>query len=239
MSTPFNQGFAVAATVATAEKLNRECNTPLSFSEQFKLLDDRTIKVDTDGDLSLVVTCGDQSKTFRVCSQQMRSASPVWYILLDPNSEFATVRDGNLYLNDDNLEAVLIILLACHHKYQRVPQSIGLDTLMAICVVADKYDCINELRSWIHNWVDKVYSSSVLYGPQWPFIAWVVGDMEKFKAVTAHLISVCATNDSGQCLSRSGDVLDELLLPDLPSKYIPSRFSAQPCVPFIFLSSNV
>ena len=164
----------------------------------------------------------------------MRSASPVWYAMLDPESRFSTITNATYQLEDDNLEALFIILLACHHKCHLVPQSITFYTLHAICVTADKYDCIGELWPWISKWVEQVDKVTILYGPEWPLIAWVVGDMELFKTVTGRLVSACATNDSDQCLSRSGEVLDDLLLPDLPSKYISSAFPLSPMFPLRF-----
>ena len=212
---------------------------PLSFSEQFKLLDDRTVCINSKGDLDLVVSCGEQSRTFRIFSQVLRSASPVWCVMLDPDSKFATIKKGTFYLEDDDLEALFIILLACHHRYQDIPQSIEPDILLAICVIADKYDCIGVLWPWACDWVDRAYSSAVSYGPEWSIISWAVGDMNKFKKEVARLSLNCATNDLGQCLYKSGEVLNEFLPPDLPSMYTSNDFSALSPISETILISKV
>ena len=110
---------------------------------------------------------------------------------------------------------------------------VDLDILMAICVIADKYDCIGVLRLWISDWVHdnwsySIRSPAVMYGPEWPFIAWVVGDQDKYRTATSCLISACITNDSGQCLHKSGQVLDDILPPDLPSKSISNTSYTMP-----------
>ena len=216
----------------------------LSFSEQFKLLDDRTISATRVGDLDLVVSYGEESKTFRVSSHFMRSASPVWHTMLDPDSRFATIKAGTFQLEDNNLEAIFIIFLACHMRYQEVPQSIELDVLMSICIIADKYDCVGVLWPWIDKWVEDnwaidIRSPTGLNGPEWVFVAWVVGDMDKITTAISELVSTCATNVSGQCLHKSGKVLDDFWPPGLSGEHISDIPSAHCYSALRSMSANV
>ena len=92
----------------------------VSFSDQFRLLDDRTINVDPNGDIILAVhQDDDESKTFRVSSQVMRLASSHWRKMLDVNLGFQeATMTGTISLREDNIQAVFLVLLASHLKFQ-------------------------------------------------------------------------------------------------------------------------
>ena len=55
---------------------------------------------------------------------------------------------------------------------------------------------------------------------EWSFIAWVTGNEEIFKRTTYQILITCKTNDSNKCISGFGDVLNDVLPPDVSGKYL-------------------
>ena len=195
---------------------------PITFSDHFKLLDQRTLYVDPSGDVELVATLGDNSKTFCVSSHAMRHASPAWRAMLDSANGFneASFGEKPVKLHDDDFEALFIVLLASHLKFLDVPAEVGFDTLIEICVVVDKYDCIGVLSPWLPGWVSHWATESHIgeNAPEWSFIAWVTGNEEIFCRTTYQILRTCRTNDSDKCMNESGDVLDDFLPPGVSGK---------------------
>lgn len=152
-------------------------NAALSFSDQFKLLDDRTINVDLNGDIILAVHQGDdddESKTFRVSSQVMRLASSHWRNMLDVELGFQeATTTGTISLHEDNIQAVFLVLLASHLRFQDVPEKLTFTELYELCVTCDKYFCIGVMRPWIYGWMSPWKTKAV--DAELARIAWVVG----------------------------------------------------------------
>jgi len=82
-----------------------------------------TIEVDPAADLRLLVQHGDHQITFKVSSEAMSLASPVWRTMLDPAGPFKESQSDNGEINfpDDDSEALLILLVAAHLRFQDVP----------------------------------------------------------------------------------------------------------------------
>ena len=198
-------------------------DAPTTFSDQFKLLDQRTLYADPSGDVELVAIHGDDSRTFCVSSHAMRRASPAWRAMLDPANGFkeASLKEP-VKLHDDDFEALFILLLASHLEFSDVPAKVDFNTLFEICVVVDKYDCIGVLSPWLPRWVSELATKSHMseHGPEWSFIAWVTGHEEIFKCTTDRILFSCKTNDTGQCINGSGDILDHVLPPGVPGGYL-------------------
>ena len=220
-TSPSNQDSSVAA------------GAPTTFSDHFKLLDQRTLYVDPSGDVELVAIHGDESKTFCVSSHAMRHASPAWRAMLDPANGFneASFGEKPVKLHDDDFEALFIVLLASHLKFLDIPAKVEFDILVEICVVVDKYDCIGVLSPWLPGWVSQLATESHISenGPEWSFVAWITGNEEIFKHTTYQILISCKTNDSGECIDCSGDILDEVLPPGVSSEYIATSAWTSQC----------
>ena len=181
----------------------------------------RTIDIDPDGDIYLVVGDDEQSKRFRVSSHAMRLASPVWKAMLSPKYGFKESVSGteDITFPEDNFEAFFIVLLASHLKFQAIPSHTSSELLVAICGICDKYDCVSVLGPWISAWVDEwlPHGDPIDFGSQ-VFVAWVVGDTKFFQNITEELVDTCYTNSTGNCLSSFSKNLDRDLPPGLPGE---------------------
>ena len=141
-----------------------------------------------------------QAKSFRVSSSAMKLASPVWRAMLSIQNGFKeSTHAEDIVFPDDDCHAVFLLLLACHLRYQDIPEQLGFRQLIALCVVCDKYDCISLVRPWILTWMSpwKICVGQAGF-EEWAFIAWVVGDEDIFKRATDPIVLTCT-----KCLPAS------------------------------------
>ena len=196
------------------------------LSNALDLAADRTIHIDPDGDLDVAVGVDTEAKTFRVSSKVVCLTSKAWRAMLSHGFKETNPGADPITFPEDDIYAFFIILLASHLKFHLLPSSIDVKHLFQLCVLGDKYDCIRVLRPWLTDWMSPWAGYLTYYGcEEWAFITWAVGDEEKFKSATEHLLLNCKTNDSKQCLDLSGRVLDDKLPPGLLGKYPVLRFS--------------
>lgn len=145
----------------------------------------------------------------KVSSKAMSMASPVWRAMLDPKGRFRESQPGNDEIDfpDDDAEALLILLLAAHLRFQDVPQELYYEQLLKICVACDKYDCVSLVRPWISRWqARQIHHAGQDYYEDWIFIAWTVGDQETFERIGRRFVKTCRTgsNDPGRCTTPWG-----------------------------------
>ena len=185
-----------------------------------ELAADRTIHIDPDGDLDVVVGLEDEAKTFHVSSKVMCLTSKAWRAMLSHGFKETNSGADPVTFPEDDTYAFFIILLASHLKFHMLPSSIDFEQLFHLCVLGDKYDCIRVLRPWLTSWISP-WKDRMLHEwyEEWAFISWAVGDVGKFKSMTERLLLKCKTNDSNQCIASSGTVLDDKLPPGLSGKY--------------------
>ena len=169
------------------------------------------IVIDPAGDIELLVHHGNQWMTFQVSSKAMSMASPVWRVMLDPRGPFRESQPENneVTFHDDDAEALLILLLAAHLRFQHVPHELCLDQLLAVCTACDKYDCVELIRPWISGWqacqsrlADQAMRAKQL------FITWTIGDEAAFERVARTFVNLSTADDSNHRLTN-WIILDE------------------------------
>ena len=172
-----------------------------------------TIPIDPNGDLTLIVGADDDVRMFLVSSKALTLASPVWRAMLSTRNGFKEAGSEEISFPDDKSEALFIVLLTCHLRFQVVPKKVEFKTLMDLCTVCDKYDCISLLQPWFSAWMSPWLKHVGQHGYEgWAFIAWVIGDVDIFKRAIDHVVLNCKMDESGQCLTKDGnEVLDDLL----------------------------
>lgn len=208
--------------MASEDKLSTSTNTAKDgLSNALELASTRTIQIDPDGDLVVVVGLQDEAKTFRVSSKVMCLTSKVWHAMLSHGFKETNPGANPITFPEDDTYAFFIILLASHLKFHTLPSSIDFKQLFDLCVLGDKYDCIRVFKPWLSGWMSPWTDRVTHEGyEEWAFISWAVGDEEHFKITTEQILLKCKTNDSKQCLASSGLVLDDKLPPGLSGKYL-------------------
>ena len=221
-STPLLLELFACATFARLLKMAQE---PASLKPVEDLADDifhllelsgqNTIFIDQQGDLDLVVGTGEVARTFCVSSKVMRLASPVWRAMLSP--DFSFIEAGNdtsqITFPEDNPTALFILLLASHLRLLEIPKFIDDNTLMELCILCDKYDCVAVLRPWLSVWLPPLSEILRETAPplEWAMISWVIGDASGFKIATNELVRWCTVDDSHGHLKYLGLSLEEKL----------------------------
>ena len=172
-----------------------------------------TIPIDPHGDLTLVVGADDDAQSFLVSSKILSVASPVWRAMLSNRNGFVEAGSEEVVFPDDNPEALSIVFLVSHLRFQEVPRKVEFQQLIDLCTVCDKYDCMSLLGPWFSTWTTPWLKHVGENGYEgWAFIAWVAGDVDVFKRTTDDIVLKCTTNKLGQCLTEDGgEVLDQSL----------------------------
>ena len=195
--------------------------TPILFFGQPKSaedVDEPTTYVDSSGDLTLLVQAGGKRKTFVVSSKAMCLASPVWHAMFDPKSHFKEANLGNkeASLEDDDPEALLLLLNIAHLQFLKVPQSLTFDQLLKVSILCDKYDVVTLVRPWLLRWLDKLKHLSNSPGyEEWLFIAWVFGDASTFTSIALRLVLEIKDVLFGRYVTGTGVPLGKNLPPGI------------------------
>lgn len=147
--------------------------------------------------------------------------------MLGPNSSFKEAcelrtRSTNtepyrLQLEDDNPEALAVILLALHCQNFLVPKAISFKNLLDLAIICDKYDCAAGVSLWIDIWSQKWKAMALVAGyEQWLFIAWTFGMGEVFESLSKKLIleGLYSAEDPTLFVTKEGFCLDEMLVPE-------------------------
>ena len=112
--------------------------------------------LDPRGDLTLLV--GEDGAGFQVCSRTLARSSHFWAVLLYGQfSEGKAQQTGHGWqssLPEDDPEALRVLLLAIHGKFQEMPKSLTLNELANLTVAADKYDMTCSLRPFWPGWLE-------------------------------------------------------------------------------------
>ena len=120
-----------------------------------------TITLDPSGDLTIIAKNRDETVTrsFTVSTKALCLASPHWNSMLNPLRPWARQNpdQDTFTLEEDDPDALVIILRIAHLQFEQVPRSIGYSHLLEIAIICDKYDTIKLVGPWY-----KVYTSLIL-----------------------------------------------------------------------------
>ncbi|KAK3332899.1 hypothetical protein B0T19DRAFT_398626 [Cercophora scortea] len=115
--------------------------------------------LDEDGDFFLVVEDTDKGRVgeFLVSSKILMLGSRVFRVMLGPNyEEGQRLRQGGrprIHVKEDDLTAMEIILSIWHMKIDRdINHCQSAETIAAVAILADKYDCTALFRVWESHW---------------------------------------------------------------------------------------
>ncbi|KAF8426717.1 hypothetical protein EV426DRAFT_560107 [Tirmania nivea] len=164
-----------------------------------------SIIFDPIGDLMLVLGSATCQARFQVSSKVLSLSSPVFRTMLNFNSGFKEGKSlaerttssppMELFLGDDNPNALAIILRIIHVQTRWVPQSLGPERLYEIAIISDKYDMRDSLDYWLAKWAPERFEGTVSID-KWLFIALVCGRAEEFRVLSRELMLECrADND--------------------------------------------
>ncbi|EGR45491.1 uncharacterized protein TRIREDRAFT_111124 [Trichoderma reesei QM6a] len=115
-----------------------------------------TVQLDPEGDAVLSIKGSDGDKSYLVSSRVLSLASPVFSKMFGPNfKEGQEIRRGDcprISLEEDDPEAMGLILSILHYKCAQVPLAMEPKELATLAMHADKYYCNEALRPWASQW---------------------------------------------------------------------------------------
>jgi len=180
-----------------------------------------SIEFDLQGDVLLTLLSSAKIAKFRVNSNILCLASPVFRAMLGPKSQFReraalTGRTSaseplEISLSDDDPEALGVIMRIIHLQYDWVPPSLNEDQLYKVAVICDKYSMRQSLEVWLTKWVSPLVTppAKPVSGDRWLFIAYAFGKKALFSRLTRDLILQCRSGKDGNLLTGNGETLSE------------------------------
>ncbi|KAI5842905.1 hypothetical protein DFP73DRAFT_552675 [Morchella snyderi] len=186
------------------------------------------VEISPHGDVILELRFKRGQARFRVSSQVLCLASPVFRAMLGPHSSFReacelrthTANAAEPYvlpLEDDDPEALAIVLFALHLQNAKLPTFIKEKrTIWNMAIICDKYDCTAAFSVWVDGWADgwrrRAFRNSG-HG-LWLFISWTFGLGDVFTFISKKLIlEGYYQAEGGKFLSKEGWNLDGLAIP--------------------------
>lgn len=121
------------------------------------MADEVIIELHPDWDAALVVIKDNTRKKFLVSSQVLTIASAYFKALFTSGFEEGTkTQSGSrpeISLQDDNTEAMEVILSILHYKFLDEWNTLSAKSLATIAVHSDKYCCTASLNPWVDRWL--------------------------------------------------------------------------------------
>ncbi|KAH0491868.1 hypothetical protein TgHK011_003271 [Trichoderma gracile] len=115
-----------------------------------------TVQLDPEGDAVLSINSSGVNNRYLVSSRVLSLASPVFSKLFGPNfKEGQETRRGDcpcISLEEDDPEAMGLILCILHFKCAQVPLTMKPKELATLAIQADKYNFNEALRPWAAQW---------------------------------------------------------------------------------------
>ena len=188
--------------------------SPFSSSTERGSTTPELVELDSHGDITLNVINGTDRRSFLVSSHVMRLASPVWKAML--TGGFAESRKAVISLEEDDPDALLIVLLAAHLQHRQLPKELTFDQIVKLAVICDKYDTATVVRPFLHQWISPYQSNCLEAGhEQWLSVAWAFGYTENFKDIADCLVRSSMIDSEGRCLNIEGKILEDILPADI------------------------
>lgn len=194
---------------------------------------------DPIGDLMLVLGSPTCQAQFQVSSKVLSLSSPVFRTMLNFESGFkegkslaertASSPPMELFLGDDNPNALAIILRIIHVQTRWVPQSIGPERLYEIAIISDKYDMGDSLDYWLGKWAPERFEGTVSID-KWLFIAFVCGRAAEFRILSRELMLECrADNDDNLIVPIPANNQESMVSFNPICEYIPQSIVGMCC----------
>lgn len=159
---------------------------------------------------------GDERHLFKVSSNALCLASPVWNKLISYTSA-QLGNDVRIEFTGDDTDAVLLLLYIAHLQFDKVPVELGYKTLLQVAVLCDRYDCVALIRPWLESWMKNEMAEALKKDQEnWLFIAWVFGRLTVFEELSRRLVLDVTVTDGG-CFVN-GHKIEDPMPPDILGK---------------------
>lgn len=154
----------------------------------------RQLQLDPDGDIILIIreTYSGIDHEFLVSSSILSKASKYFKVLFKYEFLLGTpdrkTQCTQIRLENDNIDAMEIILSALHFQYEEKHHLLEGPALAAVAMYCDKYDCVRAIRPWAYLWLSnpEILDRQCLISHL--VAAFFFRDSQKFEDFSRHLI---------------------------------------------------
>lgn len=151
---------------------------------------------------------------FVVDSKIMMLVCTVWSRMLAPDGHFIESKAPEsgmreISFPDDDPDTLTILLNIAHLRFNMVPNSVGLKTLVNLAVLTDKYGAEGLLSPWLGVWMEPYITKYA--PPGWEellYVCWAFGYAETFGDLSSKLVMELGLNDEGKPVTPDKIVLD-------------------------------
>ncbi|KAF8857824.1 hypothetical protein BDZ45DRAFT_422472 [Acephala macrosclerotiorum] len=117
------------------------------------------VKIDSDGDVLFIVSCGKLTARLLVSSKVLSLASPVFAAMFSPRfEEGSSLNSGypsEVPLPEDDPEAMTLLCNCLHFRTDHIPRNVKFSQLKALAVLCDKYNVAKAISAWSILWLQK------------------------------------------------------------------------------------
>lgn len=177
-----------------------------------------------EGDTRFLITYEGASIEGLVCSRSVSRASPVLKKFIFPpwgpqdgSSQNDFQQQKTIDCQEDDGEALLILLNIMHLKFQDVPATPSVEVLYQVASLCEQYQCVSIVAPWVEGWLLESCQLEKNYAARLS-IAWVFGNEKFFKMAAKKLVLRSRHNKDGQLVDSFGCRIDDLLPPGLLGK---------------------
>ena len=171
-------------------------NAETEISKTAKKCAPPKISLHPAADLTLVI--GEKQQSVKVLKSTMQTVSPVWRAMFRP--EWSDSQKSTITLDEDDSNAMLILLRIAHQKHQDLPKSLTWHELQELAVACDKYDTVHVVRhvSTSLGWL-KHHEKMFQYPGHASGLFFLLnfGDAQKFAAVAQDIVMNSVIDERG------------------------------------------
>ena len=177
---------AVSSLRTSTRHLPRRKQTSHLFFIHEGIMDTNTITIEPKGDLLLII--GPSKTPILVSSESLGEVSPIWKALLAHLPDFASTRH-RLALPKDSLNAMLALLHACHHQWDRVPDDRFPERdVVDVAILCQKYECAELMCPFRPHWLYGRETPRHVSHEDWAFACLVLGHGFAFLRLAGTLV---------------------------------------------------
>lgn len=119
-----------------------------------------------------------------------------------------------LDLQEDDGEALLVLLRIIHLQFHKVPRTLPFRQLLNLSILLDLYENIELVSPWVSNWLTNEESEAdKIEREEWLFISWVFGRSEIFNKLANKLVKKAYDSNKVPTADYSGRNLLEVHTP--------------------------
>ena len=150
-----------------------------------------------NADLEFIVGTGEEAVHFYASSMKVENAAPgllatiIDYLQADLNSARRFT-----CLPYVDATAFRILMLVCHHQFDKMPRTIGFEALHKLAEIMDQFDVASVLTPFSTQWLARLAEFEVdAAQPEWLLTSWIFGMQSLFTSCFGDIVNKTYLDD--------------------------------------------